>query len=64
MRALLVVFDTPICDLAAPVPEVPEPTRVKALITKAAMKLSHPAVLRRLSGLNVNGLDSPLGAPG
>jgi len=64
MRALLVVFDTPICDYAARVPAIPEPTRVETLIAESTMKTFHPAVLGRLSGLNVNGVDAPLGAPG
>ena len=64
VRALLIVFIPPAGDLAACIPQVPEPTRIQAFVPQAAVKALDMAVLDRLSGLDVNEFDPPINSPG
>jgi len=63
MRALPVVFISPAGDLASPIPEIPEPTRIETFVPKAPMKALDMPVLCGLAGLNVNRADAALNAP-
>src|ERR1700761_4941913 len=63
MRALPVVFVSPAGDLAARIPEVPEPTRIETFVAEAPVKALDVPVLCGLAGLNVNRADAALNAP-
>ena len=64
MWTLLVVFDSPASNFATCIPQVPEPTRSKAFVTKSAVKAFDMRVLCGPSRLNVNRANTSLHAQG
>jgi hypothetical protein len=64
MGPRVIVFRAPGRDLSPRVEEIPEPAHVQTLVSQSPVKALHVCILRGLAGLNVNGVDTLLDAPG
>jgi hypothetical protein len=58
MWALMIVFNSPVCDLPPGIPQILEPACTKALIAQTAVKILDVSIWGRLSRLNMNRSES------